>query len=71
VPNFLAIGPTVAELRRFFDFFKAAVRHLGFVMRVFGPGTTHEGYLVVFINVQTLFGIGIDAIILIIGYACL
>jgi len=38
VPNFAAIGETVAEIRRFFDFSKmAAVRHLGFVMRVFGP----------------------------------
>ena len=33
----------------------AAVRHLGFVMRV---GTTHEGHLVVFITVQNLVGIG-------------
>ena len=40
IPNFVAIGRTVTEIWRFFDFFKiAAVRHLGFVMRVFGPPT--------------------------------
>jgi len=40
VPNFVAIGPTVAEIWRFFDFSKmAAVRHLGFIMCVFGPPT--------------------------------
>ena len=39
-PNFVAIGPTVADIWRFFDFSKmAAVRHLGFVMCVFGPPT--------------------------------
>ena len=36
--NFVAIGPTVAAIWRFFDFSKmAAVRHLGFAMCVFGP----------------------------------
>jgi len=45
-----------------FDFSKiAAVRHLGFVMRVSVP-PTHEGHLVVFITVQNL--IGIDFLIL-------
>ena len=40
VPNFAAIGQTVAEIWRFFDFYKmAAVRHLVFVMRMFGPHT--------------------------------
>jgi len=38
VPSFVAIGLMVAEIWRFFYFFKmAAVRHLKFVMRVFGP----------------------------------
>ena len=40
----------------------AAVRHLGFVMCVFGPPT--KGILVVFITVQNL--VGIDAVVLII-----
>jgi len=36
----VAIGQTFAEMWRFFDFSKmAAVRHLGFVMRMFGPPT--------------------------------
>ena len=40
VPNFVEIGQTAAEIWRLFDFSKmAAVRHLGFVMRVFGPPT--------------------------------
>jgi len=38
VPNFVTIGQTIAEIWRYFDFSKmAAVRHLGFVLRVFGP----------------------------------
>jgi len=44
-----------------FDFSKmAAVRHLGFVMRVWGPPTI-KGHLVVFITVQNL--VGIDAVV--------
>jgi len=40
LPNFVAIGQTAAEIWRFIDFSKmAAVRHLGFVMSVFGPRT--------------------------------
>ena len=40
VPNFVAIGQTVAEIWRLFDFSKiATVRHLGSVMRVFAPAT--------------------------------
>jgi len=40
VPNFVEIGQTAAEIWRFFDFSKmAAVRHLGFMMRVFGIPT--------------------------------
>jgi len=39
----------------------AAIRHLGFVMRIW---TTREGHLVVFITVQNL--VGIDAVVLII-----
>jgi len=39
-PNFVAIGQIVAEIWRFFDFSKmVAVRHLGFVMRMFIPPT--------------------------------
>jgi len=35
--DFAAIGRTVAEIWQFFDFFKMlAVRHLGFVVSVFG-----------------------------------
>ena len=37
----------------------AAVRHLGFVVRLWG--TTHEGHLVVLITVQNL--VGIDAVV--------
>jgi len=37
---FVAIGETVAEIWRFFDLSNmAAVCHLGFVMRTFGPPT--------------------------------
>jgi len=55
VPNFVAIGQTVAEIWRFLDFSKmATVRHLGFVMRVW---ITHEGHLMVFITMQNLVGI--------------
>jgi len=40
VPNLVEIGQTGAVIWRFFDFSKmAAVRHLGFVMCVFGPPT--------------------------------
>ena len=40
MPNLVKIGWTAAEIWRFFDFFKmAAVRHLGFVMPVWGPPT--------------------------------
>jgi len=38
MPNFASIGQTVAEIWPFFDFPKmAAIRHLRFVMSVFGP----------------------------------
>ena len=40
VPNFVEIGQFTAEICLFLDFSKiAAVRHLGFVMCVFGPPT--------------------------------
>jgi len=41
MPTFMAIGQTIAEIWRFFDFFSnmAAVRHLGFVVRLLGPST--------------------------------
>jgi len=41
VPNFVEIAETAGEIWLSFDFSKmAAVRHLGFVMRVWGPTTT-------------------------------
>ena len=44
MPNFLAIGPTVSEIGRFFQFSRmAAVLHLGFVMSVFEPPTNAFG----------------------------
>jgi len=60
----VATRQTVAEIWRHFDFSKmTAVRHLGFVMRVFGPSlTTHEGHLAVFIIVQNLVGIVVSMI---------
>jgi len=40
VPNVLVIGQTFAKICRFFHFSNmVAFRHLGFVMRVFGPHT--------------------------------
>ena len=40
MPNFALTGQTVTEIWRFFDLAKtAAIRHLGFVMSVFGPPT--------------------------------
>jgi len=40
VPHFVAIGQTIVEIWGFFDFSNmAAVRHLGFVMRMFRPPT--------------------------------
>jgi len=41
VPNFVAIGQIVAEIRRRFCYFSkmAAIRHVGFVMRMFRPPT--------------------------------
>jgi len=49
---------SVKSFRRYsrFSIFKmAAVRHLGFVLRVW---TTHEEYLVIFVSVQNLIRIG-------------
>jgi len=44
LPNFVAISQTIADIWRFINFFNmAAVRHLGFVMRVFGPFTAFGG----------------------------
>ena len=63
VQNFVFVGQTVAEMWRFFVFFKiAAVRHLRFVMCIFGP--PYDKYLVAFITVQSL--VGIDAVLSII-----
>jgi len=57
----MTIGQPFPEIWRFLDFSKmAAVRHLGFVMRMFGPPT--KGHLVVFIIVQNLVGIGQTAV---------
>jgi len=39
MPNFVEIGQSVAEISHFWFFKMAAVRHLGFVVRVFGPHT--------------------------------
>jgi len=59
MPNFVPIGQTNRQgdnNGRFFRFFKmAAVRCLGFVIRLFGSSTEH---LVVFVTAQNLVGIG-------------
>ena len=56
------MGQTAAEIWRFFDFSKiAAVRYLGFVMRVFSHPRRTFG---VFIAVQNLVGIGAVVLIL-------
>ena len=48
---FVQIGQSVAKIWSFFWFFKmAAVRHLGFVIRVFGPHT--KWILAVSVTVQ-------------------
>ena len=53
VPNFVKIGQTVMEILWFIDFSKmAAVRHLGFAGRVFGPRTNSTRR----INRYTKFG---------------
>ena len=40
MPNFVEIARTAAEIWRFFNFYNmAAVRLLGFLMRVLGPPT--------------------------------
>ena len=62
MPNFAAIGQTIAEMAifLFFDFSKmVAVRHLGFVMSVFGPPTKGIWWSLS----QNL--VGIDAVVLI------
>ena len=58
VPNFVAIGSTVAEIWRFFDFsrWRPTPSWICYVC----VRTTHEGHLVVFITVQNLDAI--DAI---------
>jgi len=61
VPNFVAIGQTIAEIWQFFDFSKMAPPWICDA-RVW---TTHEGHLVVFIAVQNL--VGIDTVVSIIG----
>jgi len=62
VPNLVEIEQTVAELWRFFDFSKmAAVRHLGFAMRVLGPPAKGFGGLYHCANL-----VGIDAVVSII-----
>jgi len=47
--KFMRIGRTVPEMADFRCFKMAAVRNVGFVLRVFG--TTHEEHLVVFVTV--------------------
>jgi len=39
IPNFAAICRNVADIWRFLFFKMAAIRHLGFVIRMFGPST--------------------------------
>jgi len=39
MPNFVEIGQAVAEILQFFISKMAAVRHLGFVVRIFGSPT--------------------------------
>jgi len=57
MPNFVQIVQYVAEMMTLFRFFKmAAVRHLGFVVSLFG--LPFEAYLVVSVTMQDLFGIG-------------
>ena len=52
VPNFVAIGQTVPEIWRFFDFSKmASVRHLGFVMFVYGQPTNGIRWSLTLFNV--------------------
>jgi len=51
MPNVVEIGQTTPEIWGFFSKM-AAVRHLGFVMHVFGPPT--KDVLAVFIAVQRL-----------------
>ena len=54
--KFVTDRKTVWEIWPFFDFLKmAAICHLGFFTCVW---TTHEEYLVVFVTVQNVAGIG-------------
>jgi len=57
VPNFVAIHAIVDDIWRFFDFFKDGGRSPSWIhcARVW---TTHDEYLVVFIAVQNMDGIG-------------
>jgi len=54
--KFVPIDQTVAEMAVFRCFKIAAVRHLGFVVRLLG--TTHEEQLILFIVVQNLVEMG-------------
>ena len=55
--NFVEISQSIAEIWRFFLFFKmAAIRHLEFVEGKYE--TTHDEQLVVFSGVQNLVAIG-------------
>jgi len=58
VPNFVAVGQTVAEIRRFFDFSKLAAKICDVCVQ-----TTHEVHSVVVINLQNL--VRIDDVVLI------
>jgi len=52
----MPISQPVAEVWRFFDFFKMAdIRHLGCHTRAW---TTHEEYLLAFVDTQSLAGSG-------------
>jgi len=53
VPNFVQVGQAVPEIWQCIEFFKmAAVRHLGFVIRLVGPPT--KCILMVSVTVQNL-----------------
>jgi len=65
LPNFVAIGQTVAEIWRFFNFSIFPIRQLLAILDLLcACFEHHEAHLVVFITVQNL--VGIDAVISII-----
>ena len=57
VPNFVHISQSVADISTFFDFYDGG--HPPCWICFTGVWITHEAYLVVFIAVQNLVGIGV------------